>query len=124
MKARRVIVRVLVFLLVIAGSGYALRQFRKTRAAADLPVATAKKGDFLVLVRCRGELVARRSEQITAPLDVPDLQIVWAAAAGSAVKEGQPVIRFDPSRTQQDLKEKTAALQQAQSTLDQAEAQA
>jgi multidrug efflux pump subunit AcrA (membrane-fusion protein) len=124
MKARRVIVRVLAFLLVIAGSGYALRQFRKTRAAADLPVATAKKGDFLVLVRCRGELMARRSEQILAPLDVADLQIVWAAPAGGNVKEGQPIIRFDPSRTQQDLKERNAALQQAQSTLDQAVAQA
>ena len=40
-------------------------------------------------------------------------------------REGRPaVIRFDPSRTQQDLKERTAALQQAQSTLDQAIAQA
>ncbi len=53
-----------------------------------------------------------------------DLQIVWAAPSGSNVKEGQPIIRFDPSRTQQDLKERTAALQQAQSTLDQAIAQA
>jgi len=34
------------------------------------------------------------------------------------------VIRFDPSRSEQDLKEKNAALQQAQSTLDQAVAQA
>jgi multidrug efflux pump subunit AcrA (membrane-fusion protein) len=124
MKTRRALLRTLVVLLVVAGSGYALREFRRTRAAADLPVATAKKGDFLVLVRCRGELVARRSEQIIAPLDVTDLQIVWAAPAGSAVKEGQPIIRFDPSRTQQDLKERNAALQQAQSTLDQATAQA
>ena len=34
------------------------------------------------------------------------------------------MIRFDPTRVQQDIKEKTAALQQAQSTLDQATAQA
>jgi multidrug efflux pump subunit AcrA (membrane-fusion protein) len=123
MKRTRVLIRTLIVLLILAGSGYGLRQFRRTKAAADLPVATAKRGDFLVLVRCRGELMARRSEQILAPLDVADLQIVWAAPAGGNVKEGQPIIRFDPSRTQQDLKERQAALQQAQSTLDQAVAQ-
>ena len=118
------LIRTVVFLLLITGSGFAVRQFRHTRDAADLPLAAAHKGDFLVLVRSRGELSARRSEQLTAPLDVTDLQIVWAAAAGGEVKKGQAVIRFDPSRTEQDLKEKNAALQQAQSTLDQAVAQA
>ena len=55
-KWTRYILRVVVFLLILAGSAFALRQFRRTRAAADLPVATAKRGEFLVLVRCRGEL--------------------------------------------------------------------
>jgi len=76
-----------------------------------------------VLVRSRGELIASRSEQLTSPLDVPDLQIVWLAPAGSEVKKGQTVIRFDPSKLQQDLQEKEAALAQAQATLDQAQAQ-
>src|SRR5208283_5310806 len=84
---RRPIIRIAIVLLILAGSGYALHQFRRTRAAADLPVATAKKGEFLVLVRCRGELEARVSEQLTAPLDVTDLQIVWAVAGGSEVKK-------------------------------------
>ena len=121
---RRALIRLLVILLILAGSGYALRQFRRTRAVADLPVATAKRGEFLVLVRCRGELVSKVSEQLIAPLDVADLQIIWAVPSGTAVKKDQPVVRFDPTRTQQDLKEKQAALQQAQSTLDQAVAQA
>ena len=69
------VVRTFVFLLLLTVSGYGLHQFRSARTAADLPVATAHKGEFLVLVRCRGELIARRSEQLTAPLDVPDLQI-------------------------------------------------
>jgi len=120
----RAAIRLLVVLLILACSGFAWREFRRTKAAADLPVATARKGEFLVLVRCRGELVAKTSEQLTAPLDVADLQIVWAVPGGSEVKKDQPVIRFDPTRTQQDLKEKEAALQQAQSTLDQAVAQA
>ena len=117
-------IRIVVFLLVLTGSGFAVRQFRHTQQAADLPVATAHRGEFLVLVRSRGQLTARRSEEITAPLDVEDLQIVWAAPAGGEIKKDQPVIRFDPSRTEQNLKEKNSALQQAQSTLDQAVAQA
>jgi multidrug resistance efflux pump len=57
-------------------------------------------------------------------LDIPDLQIVWLAPAGGPVKTGMAVIRFDPSRLQQDLKEKSAGFRQAQATLDQAVAQA
>jgi HlyD family secretion protein len=117
-------IRTVAVLLVVAGSGYGVRQFRKTKQVSDLPVATAHKGEFLVLVRCRGELLARRSEQLAAPLDVPDLQIIWEAPAGGEVKKDQILVRFDPSRTKQDLAEKNAALNQAQSTLDQAVAQA
>jgi multidrug efflux pump subunit AcrA (membrane-fusion protein) len=39
------------------------------------------------------------------------------------VKEGDPVIRFDGSKLQQDLREKTQALKQAQASLEQATAQ-
>ena len=117
-------VRIVVILVVMTGIGFAVRQFRQTRTEAALPLASAHKGDFLVLVRCRGELIARRSEQLTAPLDATDLQIVWLAPAGSPVKKDEVVIRFDPSRMQQDLKEKQAALDQAQAALDQATADA
>jgi multidrug efflux pump subunit AcrA (membrane-fusion protein) len=124
MKQARLWIRLALFVLVLAGSGFAWRQMRHTRELTDLPTAAVRKGDFLVLVRCRGELTARRSEQVTAPLDIPDLQIVWLAPESSAVKAGQTIIKFDPSKTQQDLKEREAALTQAQATLDQALAQA
>ncbi len=123
-RGTRMIRRAAVILLVLAGSGFALLKWRRSSSAVDLPTAKARKGDFLVMVRCRGELVAKRSVQLTAPLDVPDLRIVYLAPAGSDVKVGQVVIRFDPSKLQQDLKEKTVALKQAQATLDQATAQA
>ena len=88
-------------------------------------MAPARKGDFLVIVRCRGELQGARDRvQIAAPVNVPQLRIVWQAPPGGAVKEGDPVIRFDPSSAQQQLQEKDAALKQAQATLDQALANA
>jgi multidrug efflux pump subunit AcrA (membrane-fusion protein) len=120
----RVWLRVAIALLAVAGIAFGWRQLRRNRQIADLPTAAARKGDFLVIVRCRGELTARRSEQLTAPLDIPDLQIVWLAPPGGQVKAAEVVVRFDPSKAQQDLKEKSAALLQAQASLEQATAQA
>lgn len=117
-------IRAGVLVVLVAGSAFGVRQFRRSRPAAELPTAPARSGTFSVLVSCRGELSARRSIQLTAPLDIPDLQIVWLAPAGGSVTSGMTVIRFDPSHLQQDLKEKTAAFRQGQATLDQAVAQA
>jgi multidrug efflux pump subunit AcrA (membrane-fusion protein) len=111
-------------LLLVAGAAAGVYRLRQVQAAGTLPTAPARQGDFSVIVRCRGELKARRSVQITAPVNVPSLRIVWQAPAGSAVKEGDTVVRFDPSSTQQQLHEKDAALKQAQATLDQALADA
>jgi len=83
-------------------------------------MAKARRGEFLVLVRCRGELAAERSVQLAAPVRVSDLQIVWLAPPNSPVTEGQTVIRFDPSAAQQAIRQHTAALRQAKANLDQA----
>ena len=110
-------------LAVVAGA-LAWFRMRKVEAAADLPMAKARRGEFLVLVRCRGELAAERSIQLSAPVRVSDLQIVWLAPPNSPVTQGQTVIRFDPSAAQQAIREHTAALRQAKANLEQALAQA
>jgi multidrug efflux pump subunit AcrA (membrane-fusion protein) len=61
---------------------------------------------------------------LIAPQRVPDLTIVWLAPPGSTVNAGDTVVRFDPSRAQQQLQERTASLKQAQATIEQAMAQA
>lgn len=111
-------------LFALAGAAAGVYRLRQVQAAGTLPVAPARQGDFSVIVRCRGELKARRSVQITAPVNVPSLRIVWQAPPGSAVKVGDLILRFDPSSAQQQLQEKDAALKQAQATLDQAIADA
>ena len=120
---RRLAVAVVV-LGALGAAGFTAWRMRKAQAAEALPTATVRKGDFLVIVRCRGELKARRSVQISAPVNVPELRIVWLAPTGTIVKEGEPIIKFDPSSARQQLKEKEAALKQAQAALDQAIAQA
>lgn len=122
MKRKSIWVTVVVFFATVAIATVMVRM-RIAHAASTLPVAPARKGEFLVIVRSRGELKARKSVQIAAPVNVLELRIVWLAAAGATVKPGDSVIRFDPSSAKQQLQEKQAALKQAQATLDQAIAQ-
>lgn len=117
------------FLLLLAavlagGGGVFWYQTGRASAQTDLPTAVARQGEFLVIVACRGELVAHRSVLITAPLNVPNLQIVWLATPGAPVKAGEVIMRFDASGAKRQLQEKEAALKQAQAQLEEAIAQA
>ena len=124
MKRPRFPVKWAIFVACMGAAGYAGWRLKTVQAALTLPTAPVRKGEFLVTVRCRGELKARRTVQVTAPLNVPDLRIVWLAPSGSSVKAGDPVVRFDPSGARQQLAEMQAALQQAEAALKQAEADA
>lgn len=114
----------LLFVLLAIGGAYAgVYKLRQAQGAVELPVAPARKGEFLVIVRCRGELKAERSVSVYTPM-IPNLRIAWMVPAGEKVEAAEPIIRFDSSSAQQDLMQKEAALRQAQATLDQAAAQA
>jgi HlyD family secretion protein len=120
----RRIITFVVLMFAIGGAGISIYRLRGVEAAATLAMAPVRQGEFTVIVRCRGELKAQHSVQVTAPVNVPELRIIWLAPQGEAVKPGDPVVRFDPSSARQQLQEKKAALQQAQAALDQAVAQA
>jgi HlyD family secretion protein len=107
----------------IGGASAGVYRIRQSQTAVELPVAPVRKGDFSVIVRCRGEIKASRSVSIYAPT-VPNLRISWMVPSGDRVNTGDRVIRFDSSSAQQDLLQKEASLKQAQATLDQAAAQA
>jgi hypothetical protein len=55
---------------------------------------------------------------------VPNLRIAWMAPSGENVQQGDPIIRFDSSSSQQDLAKKEAQLKSAAAALDQWVAQA
>lgn len=127
MKARWRKIRSVVFFIlivgVIGGASAAVYRMRQSSAGVDYPSAPARKDNFSVIVRCRGNLRARRSVPVYAPI-VPQLRIAWLATAGQPVKQGQSILKFDSSGSQQQLDQKQAALRQAQATLDQELAQA
>lgn len=109
---------------IAAAAAVQWSRVRTAQAAESLPTAPVRQGEFSVVIRCRGELRARRSVQVTAPVNVPELRIVWVAPSGTAVRQGDPVVRFDPSSARQQLQQKEAALRQAQAAMEQAIAQA
>ena len=112
----------LTILLAIGGASAGVYRMRQAQAVVSFPVAPARKGDFLVIIRSRGELRAARSVQIYAPV-VPQLRMSWLAPSGAVIHQGEVMIRFDSSASEQQLQQKEAALQQAQASLDQAVAQ-
>jgi HlyD family secretion protein len=121
-KRTRFWVALVVVVLAAAGAG-AFYRLRHTQVSDNVPVTQVKLGEFLVVVRCRGSLEARHSTQFYTPM-VPGLRIAWMAPAGEAIKQGDPVIKFDSSQAKQQLAQKEAALLSAQATLDQQVAQA
>lgn len=115
---------VLTLLSAAAIVAFAVRTAGPEQVTAGRPTAKARKGEFLVILSCRGELVADKSVVITAPTKVPDLRITWMAEPGAAVKPGDVIVKFDESSARRQLQEKEAALNQSQASLDQAIAEA
>jgi multidrug efflux pump subunit AcrA (membrane-fusion protein) len=113
----------LLIVALLAGAGYGVYRIRSVQARASYPNAPAKKGEFLALVRCRGSVRARHSVGIYTPM-VPNLRIAWIAPAGSNVKAGDVILKFDSSTAEQQLMQQEAQLKSAQASLDQAAAQA
>jgi HlyD family secretion protein len=113
----------LLVFLAIGGASAGVYRFRQAQSAVNLPMAPARQGDFLVIIRCRGDIKAGRSVQIYTPM-VPNLRIAWLSPPGEKVQAGDTIVKFDSSSVQQQLQQKDAQLRQAQATLEQALAQA
>jgi hypothetical protein len=47
--------------VVLGGGWFGFNRFRQVQAAIELPVATARKGEFVAIIRCRGDIKAGRS---------------------------------------------------------------
>jgi len=109
-------------LAVAAGAALGVYHLTRVQASASLPVAAARKGEFQVIIRARGELKSARSVTIYAPI-VPSLRIASLSPSGESIAQGQLAVKFDSSASEQQLQQKEAALRQAQATLDQAVAQ-
>ena len=123
MSAKKILLALLL-LAIPVGATYWFVQNRPAQSSSNLPTAQARQGEFLVIATSRGELVAAKSVLVTAPLNVPELRILWQAPAGSAVKTGDVILKFDTSSAQRQFQEKEANLKQSEAQLAETTAQA
>ena len=69
-----------------------------------VPTLTVEPQDFVRKVPAQGNLQSVRATLITVPAGVPGpFRIGWVAVDGSRVKQGDVVIRFDPSEIEKRL---------------------
>jgi multidrug resistance efflux pump len=79
-----------------------------------------ERRDLVVGVDVEGELQAVESARLGPPQigDVWNFKISWMAPEGVEVQEGQPVLRFDATQTEQQLRELRAESDAAQKSLE------
>jgi multidrug efflux pump subunit AcrA (membrane-fusion protein) len=86
-------------LIVLAGGGYAAYRYTG-QTKVEVPVARARKGEFIISVKTRGEVRSSHSVILSAP-QIPDPRIVFLAETGKAIRKGDVVIEFDAAQQEQ-----------------------
>ncbi len=77
---------------------------RARSEGSDVPVLRLEPQDFVRRVPAQGNLQAVRATPINAPVGARGpFRIGWLAVDGSRVKQGEAVIRFDPSAIEKQL---------------------
>jgi HlyD family secretion protein len=111
---------IMAFLLV---SVVLLGAVRYGNRSPSVPTLAVKRGDFIDSLQFRGEVKALKSVSIVAPAEAGDFQILKITPDGTQVKQGDVVVEFDKTRTQQDIAQHRSTLKSAQAEIDQARAQ-
>lgn len=113
-----------VIAVLLLATGVLFGAVRYSSRSPSVPLFVVKRGDFIDSLQFRGEVKALKSVTIVAPAEAGDFQILKIAADGAPVKQGDVVVQFDKTRTEQDLAQNRSALKSSQAEIDQARAQA
>ena len=89
--------------VVIAGTVLLLGAIRYSHRTPAIPTIDVKRGEFLDSFEVRGEITALKSIGVTAPAEAGDLQILKLATDGAKVKQGDSIVEFDKTKTEQFL---------------------
>jgi len=110
--------------LLLLGGGAVLGAVRYSSRFPAIPTLEVKRGEFVDSVQFRGEVKAMKSVTISAPAEAGDLEIVKIAADGTQLKQGDTIVEFDKTKTEQELAQYRSTLKSAQAEIEQARAQA
>jgi HlyD family secretion protein len=113
-----------IILIAVVASTALLGAVRYSNRSPSTPTIVVKPGDFIDSVQFRGEVKALKSVSIVSPAEAGDFQIVKIAADGTPVQQGDVIVEFDRTKTEQDVAQYRSTLNSAQAEIDQARAQA
>jgi HlyD family secretion protein len=112
------------FVLVSAGVLGAASRFGGFIGAPAVSLFDVERGRFLREVGATGTLKAVKATPILVPLDIQGTQkVAWIARDGSSVKAGDPVVLFDPTEMQRELKDGQADKSSAENKIDKTQAE-
>jgi len=114
--------KVMFVAVVLLAGGFLIGAIRYTRRAPSIPTIEVKPGEFLDALQFHGECKALKSISISAPAAVGELQILKLAPDGTKVKEGDAVVEFDKTKTEQDLAQYRSSLKYTTADIEQARA--
>ncbi len=107
-------------LLACAGGGYAAYYYGGV-TEVEVATARARRGDFVISVRARGEIRSTRSVILSAP-QVPEPRIVKLAETGKPIKKGDVVVEFDSAAQEQYFLERSTSVRTVDSEIVQTQA--
>ena len=108
--------------LLVAGTAGAYAAYQKYGiTTVEVPVAKARKGEFVISVKARGEIRSTRSVVLSAP-QVPDPRITKLAESGKPVRKGDVVIEFDAAQQEQYYLDKNTSVRTVDSEIVQMKA--
>ncbi|PWU12775.1 MAG: hypothetical protein C5B51_00145 [Terriglobia bacterium] len=107
---------------LLLGGGAVFAAYRYTSTTTvEVPVVRARRGDFVISVRTRGEIASSHSITLVAP-QVPQLRIVKLATSGKMVHKGDVVAEFDSAQIEQAVIQRTTNVRAADSQIAQLKA--
>jgi len=116
--------RIALAALLLCASFLLLGVMHYGRRSPNVPIFEVKNGEFLDSLQFRGEVTALKSISITAPAEAGELQILKIAADGDKVKQGDVIVEFDKTKTEQELKQNQSSLKYTSADIEQAHAHA
>ena len=111
-------------IIVLACSAVVVGAVRLSKRSPTVPTYEVERGEFIDSLQFRGEVKALKSVTLSAPAEAGDLRIVKLVAEGTAVQQGDAVVEFDKTKTEQDLAQFRSSLKSAEAVIEQARAQA
>jgi HlyD family secretion protein len=110
--------------ILVLGSGLLLGAVRYGHRAPTIPTLEVKRGEFIDSAQFHGQIAALKSTSISAPAEAQNLQILKIASDGVQVKQGDSVVEFDKTKTEQELAQGRSSARFTQADIEQARAKA